>query len=51
MIIKARQHAGMINGCTGMIENCTGMIDDNTVLITKTNETKYTVSGRKKRSS
>ncbi len=41
---------GMINDDAGLIENSTGMIDDNTGLIAETNDTKYTTSGRKKRS-
>jgi hypothetical protein len=41
---------GMIKDGTGMIENSTGMIKDGTGMITKTNDTKYTVNGRRKRS-
>ena len=32
------------------MENFTGLIDDDTGLITETNDTKYTVNGRRKRS-
>ena len=35
---------------TGKIENSTGLINDGTGLITETNDTKYTVNGRRKRS-
>ena len=44
------QDTGMINDSTGLIESSTGLINDNTGLITKTDDTKYTVNGRRKRS-
>ena len=43
-------NTGMINDNTGMIENSTGMIEENTGIITDTSDTKYTESGRRKRS-
>jgi len=44
------QDTGLINDNTGMIENSTGKIGENAGLITKTNDTKHTANGRRKRS-
>jgi len=44
------QGTGMINDDTGLIENSTGMIEENTGMITETNDAKYTVNRRRKRS-
>ena len=44
------QDTGMINDDTGMIESSTGMIEENTGMITKTNDARYALNGRRKRS-
>jgi len=44
------QDTGMINDNTGLIENSTGLTIDRTGLINDTNDAKYTVNGRRKRS-
>ncbi|MCH9658404.1 hypothetical protein K0U27_06875 [archaeon] len=44
------QSTGMINDNTGMIESSTGMIDEDAGLITETDDTKYAVNGRRRRS-
>ena len=44
------QSTGMINDNTGMIESSTGMIGEDAGLITETDDTKYTVNRRKRRS-
>ena len=40
---------GMMENSTGMMENSTGMMENSTGMITKTDDTKYTVNGRRKR--
>ena len=44
------ENTGLINQDTGLIEDSTGLIEDSTGLITETNDTEYTVNGRRKRS-
>ena len=44
------QDTGMINDNTGMIESSTGLIGEDAGLITETDDTKYTVNRRKRRS-
>jgi len=41
---------GLIESSTGMIEENTGMIEENTGMITKTNDARYALNGRRKRS-
>ncbi|MCH9658457.1 hypothetical protein K0U27_07155 [archaeon] len=44
------QDAGLITENTGLIESSTGMIGEDAGLITKTDDTKYAVNGRRRRS-
>ena len=44
------ESAGLINQDAGLISDDTVMIENSTGLISETNETKYTTSGRRKRS-
>ncbi len=44
------ENTGMINQDTGLINDDTGLIENSAEMITETNDTKYTASGRKERS-